>query len=269
MKIITPPIQNMTDAFSVKGKNVIVTGGNRGIGLGVARAFAQSGANVVILCRNKESGDKAAEEMRSYGVRSTCIQCDISKVESIRAAKAEVFKFYDTLDVLVNNAGVATNKFFLEDEDMSEWYRVLNTDLNGVATTIHEFAPAMRDAGKGGSIINISSIGGQFIGNAADHPNPPYFTAKAAVDHFTRYLAIEFGSYGIRVNVVAPGPTHSDLDADLPQAFLDHVSNDMPMHRFGEGIEIGAYCVFLASPAAAHVTGTICNCDGGLVCVGT
>ena len=78
----------------------------------------------------------------------------------------------------------------------------------------------MKEAGLGGSIINISSIGGEFIGNSREHPNPPYFTAKAAVHHFTRYLAVELGDYGITVNCVAPGMTHSDLDKDLPQSAL-------------------------------------------------
>ena len=263
---ITPPIPNMDGAFSVKGYNVVVTGGNRGIGLGIAQAFAQSGANVAILCRNKASGAEVAESLKQYGVRTTAVACDISDRESVKAAEKEVFEFFDHIDVLVNNAGVATNTFFLDDEDMKEWYRVINTNLNGVANMVHALAPHMRDWGKGGSIINISSIGGQHIGDARSHPNGPYFTSKAGLDMFTRYLAIELGDLGIRVNCVAPGPTHSDLDADLPPSALQEIAEDMPMHRFGEGIEIGAYCVFLASPAGCHVTGSICNHDGGMLC---
>lgn len=259
------PIENMQDAFSVKGFNVVVTGGNRGIGIGIAKAFAQSGANVVILCRNTASGEAAVAQLQQYGGKYACFGVDISDIESVKAAEKEVFAFFDHVDVLVNNAGVATNKYFLDDTDMQEWHKVINTNVNGVANMVYAFAPHMRDWGHGGSIINISSIGGQHIGDARSHPNGAYFTSKAALDMFTKYLAIELGDMGIRVNCIAPGPTHSDLDADLPASALQEIESDMPMHRFGEGIEIGAYCVFLASHAGCHITGSVCNHDGGMV----
>jgi NAD(P)-dependent dehydrogenase (short-subunit alcohol dehydrogenase family) len=266
--IMTPPISSMENAFSVKGKNVIVTGGNRGIGLGISTAFAQSGANVVILCRNAERGQTIADEFQKFGGRYACFRCEISDPDSVKAAVGQVYEFYDHVDVLVNNAGVATNVQFLKDEGLSEWHRVINTNLHGVANMIYAVAPRMREAGLGGRIINISSIGGQIIGDALDHPNSPYHASKAALDHFTRYMAIELGADGIRVNCIAPGPFHSDLDADLPESFKQHVAKDLPAHRFGEPIEIGAYCVFLASPAGSHVTGAICVHDGGMMCTG-
>ncbi len=260
------PITSMEGAFSVKGMNVVVTGGNRGIGKGIATAFAQSGANVAILCRNYEGGSKVAKELEQYGVRTTCVQVDIADIDSVKKAEEEVFRFFDHVDVLVNNAGVATTVPFLQDKDMAEWHRVLGVDLQGVANMIHRFAPHMVEARRGGCIINTSSVGGQRVGGGKDHPNPPYHTAKAGLDHFTRYLAVELGDAGIRVNCIAPGPFHSDLDADLPPSFLEQIDRDMPMHRFGEPIELGAYCVFLASPAARMVTGTVCVSDGGLMC---
>ncbi len=268
MAIKTTPITSMEGAFSVKGLNVVVTGGNGGIGQGICTAFAQSGANVVILCRNASKGQKVVEDLSQYGGKYACYACDISEIESVKNAEIQVFQFFDHLDVLVNNAGVATTIPFLDDEEMREWNRVLGTDLMGVANMIHRFAPHMRDYGKGGSIINISSIGGQCIGSAMDHPNPPYHAAKAALDHFSRYLSCELGEYGIRVNCVAPGPTHSELDADLPESFLKQVDHDMPMHRFGMPLEIGAYCVFLASPAGCQITGSVCVHDGGMMVVG-
>ena len=260
------PITSMEGAFSVKGMNVVVTGGNRGIGKGIATAFAQSGANVAILCRNQEGGAKVAKDLEQYGVRTTCIQVDIADMDSVKKAEEQVFAFFDHVDVLVNNAGVATNFPFLSEVGLSEWHRVLDTDLNGVANMVYRFAPHMVEAGKGGVIINTSSVGGQRVGGAKDHPNAPYHAAKAALDHFTRYLAVELGDAGIRVNCIAPGPFHSDLDADLPASFLEQIDRDMPMHRFGEPIELGAYCVFLASPAARMITGTVCVADGGLMC---
>lgn len=265
--IKTPPIPNMTGAFSVAGKNVVVTGGNRGIGLGIATAFAQSGANVVILCRNAASGEAAAAEFKQYGGKYACFACDISDIESVKAAAEQVFTFFDHVDVLVNNAGVASTTEFLSDENMSEWHRVINTNLHGVANVVHTIAPKMRDAGKGGSIINISSVGGQRVSNAKNHHNPPYNVAKAGLDMFTRYLAIDLGDYGIRVNAIAPGPTHSDLDKQLPPEMFETVEKNMPTHRFGEPIEIGALAVFLASPAGCQLTGTVMLHDGGLFCI--
>jgi NAD(P)-dependent dehydrogenase (short-subunit alcohol dehydrogenase family) len=266
---ITPPITSMKEAFSVKGMNVIVTGGNRGIGLGICTAFAQSGANLVILCRNIERGLQVAEDFHQYGGRYNCFKCDISDKESVDSAVEQVFSFFDHVDVLVNNAGIATNVEFLKDSKMGEWHRVIDTNLHGVANMIYAVAPRMREAGLGGRIINISSIGGQFIGDALSHPNSPYHASKAAVDQFTRYMAIELGADGIRVNCIAPGPFHSDLDADLPDSAEEFIEKESPCHRFGEPIEIGAYCVFLASPAGNHITGSICVHDGGLLCRGS
>ena len=264
---VSEPIKSMEEAYSVKGFNVVVTGGNRGIGKGMATAFAQSGANVAILCRNYEKGCEAAKELgEKYGVRTTCVQVDISDIESVRKAEKEVFEFFDHVDVLMNNAGVATTKPFLHEDGLSEWHRVLNTDLNGVANMVYCFAPHMVAAGRGGSIINTSSVGGQRTGGSKDHPNPPYCASKAGLDHFTRYLAVELGDAGIRVNAIAPGPFHSDLDADLPQSFIDSVYRDMPAHRFGEPIELGALAVYLSSPAGRMITGTVIVADGGLMC---
>lgn len=259
------PIENMANAFSVKGLNVVVTGGNRGIGLGISSAFAQSGANVAILCRNKESGNKAATELKEYGTTVFCEACDISSARSVKDAVSAVLKVFGNVDVLVNNAGVSTVSKFLEDKDLREWHRVIDTNLHGVANVLYETVPHMIKAGKGGSVINISSIGGQSLGGARNHPMSPYHASKAALDMFTKNMALEFGDYDIRVNAVAPGPTHSDLDKDLPAEAFEKIEKTMPMHRFAEPIEIGALCVFLSSPAGCQITGTVIVHDGGMV----
>ena len=263
---LTPPITSMNDAFSVKGKNVLVTGGNRGIGLGISTAFAQSGAHVIILCRDTQKGMEVVDSLEEYGGRYTCIYCDITDRQAVDDATEKIYSFFDHVDVLVNNAGVATNIEFLKDRDMSEWHRVINTDLHGAANMIYAIAPKMREADLGGRIINISSIGAQNIGDVFSHPNAPYNAAKAALDHFTRYLSVELGGDGIRVNCIAPGPFHSNLDKDLPETAKEFIREETPCHRFGEPIEIGAYCVFLSSPAGNHITGSICVHDGGLLC---
>jgi NAD(P)-dependent dehydrogenase (short-subunit alcohol dehydrogenase family) len=187
--------------------------------------------------------------------------------ESVKAAAIEVFKEFAQIDVLINNAGTSGVSEFLDDEDLAHWHRVMNVNLNGPAYVIHEFVPSMVKAGKGGSVINISSTGGQALGGAKTHPMASYHASKAALDMFTKNMAIEFGDYGIRVNAIAPGPTHSDLDRDLPPDAFEKFEKLMPMHRFAEPIEIGALCVFLSSRAGNHITGTVLVHDGGLLLI--
>ena len=263
------PITDMSGAFNVKGLNVVVTGGNRGIGLGITAAFMQSGANTAILCRNKNSGDTVAESMKQYGGQCFCVQCDVGDLLSVGNAVEEVYRIFDHVDVLVNNAGVATVGRFVDDVELREWRRVMNTNINGPAHVIYEIAPKMIKYGKGGSIINISSIAGTTVTDIRHHPKMPYHVAKAGLNILTQGLAVELGDYGIRVNAIAPGPTHSDLDKDLPPQAHEQIESSMPMHRFGEPIEIGALCVFLASPAGSQITGTITNHDGGLLVGGS
>jgi NAD(P)-dependent dehydrogenase (short-subunit alcohol dehydrogenase family) len=255
----------MADAFSVKGLNVIITGGNRGIGLGISTAFAQSGANVAILCRNKESGDTAAENLKEYGGKYFCVQCDTGSFDSVKKAIEKVYEVFSEVNVLVNNAGVSTVTKFVDDKDLGEWNRVIKTNLHGPANTIYEVVPRMIKAGKGGSIINISSIGGQSVGGTRHHPKASYHASKAGLEMLTKALAVELGDDGIRINVIEPGPTHSDLDKDLPPEAFKQIECTMPMHRFAEPIEIGALCVFLSTEAANQITGAIHVHDGGLV----
>ncbi len=262
-----PPIQSMTDAFSVKGLNVVITGGNRGIGAGIATAYAQSGANVVIVCRNKKNGDAKAKELEQYGGRFTCVACDVTDNEQVKAAADEIYRFCDHVDVLINNAGTDSPVQFLAPDGLSEFWRLIDADLIGPANMIHALAPKMCQAGLGGSIINISSTAAFTVGSARTMGGSGYCTGKAGLDTFTRHLAIVLGDYGIRVNGINPGPTHSGLDENLPADFKDMVDNMLPAHRFGEPIEIGALCLFLSSPAGSQIRGINCKHDGGLTLI--
>jgi len=267
MFIKNPPITDMSAAYDVKGKNVIVTGGNRGIGRGITQAFAEYGANVAILCRNHESGKQAVSELEKFGGKYIAVQCDQADFDSCKAAVAKVFEAFGNVDVLVNNAGVATTFPFLSENGLSEWHRIINTNLHGPANIIYEVAPKMIEAGKGGTIINITSVGGQRVSGSKSHHNAPYNASKAGIDIFSRYLAVVLGDYGIRVNSIAPGPIHSDLDKDLPPSFIEVIEQELPSHRFGEPIEVGALCVYMSSPSGAMVTGVNWAFDGGLMCV--
>jgi NAD(P)-dependent dehydrogenase (short-subunit alcohol dehydrogenase family) len=262
-----PPIQNMKDAFSVAGMNVVITGGGRGIGYGISTAYAQSGANVAILARNIDKAQKTVEELSAYGGNHFCVECDVTSLDSVKAATDAVYRKFGHVDVLVNNAGISLQSTLLKDKDLEKWHKVIDTDLHGPVNMIYCMAPKMIEAGRGGSIINISSIGSINCSNAKDQPMPPYFTAKAALNQFTRYMSVELGPHNIRINCIAPGMTHSDLDSGLAQSMLDLVSTKLPMGRFGEPIEIGALCIYLSSHAGCHVTGSIYVHDGGLLVV--
>ena len=267
-KIINPPITSMKDAFSVAGYNVVITGGNRGIGRGITQAFAECGANVAIMCRNVESAQAVCEELAPLGGTYLAIKCDMSNYDEVVAAKEEIAKTFDHVDVLVNNAGIDAHLSIFDDDRLMEFEKVMKVNLGGPTACSAVFGQWMIDEKRGGEIIMISSIGGEAIGNPRINPMPSYNTSKAAINHLTHHLAILLGDHGIRVNCIAPGLTHSGLDADLPPIVNDYVENDMPTHRFGEPIEIGALCVFLSSPAAVQMTGDVLRHDGGIMTVG-
>ena len=256
------PITSMKNAFDLTGKNTIITGGNRGIGLGIAQAMAEAGANIAILCRDIQKAEEALETLNAYGGKHECFSCDVSDMESVRKAVADVYTSYGSIDILVNNAGVATQGAFLDmDENLSEWYRVMNTDLNGAVHMTYEVGKRMRDGGNGGSIINITSLSGILVHK--ESPRSPYNASKAALNHFTHAMAVELGKYNIRVNAIAPGYIRAGFGANPPEEFVAFVKTQQPLARLGEAIEVGALAVFLASPAAGHLTGTIQIIDGG------
>ena len=258
------PITSMKNAFRLDGKNAVITGGNRGLGLGIGLAMAECGANIAILCRDRKKAEEALEQLKPYGGHYAAFDCDVCNLDSVRAAAAKVEEEFGNVDILVNNAGVTCVSELLDmDEKLTDWYNVLNTDLNGTVHMTYVFGKLMRDAGKGGAIINIAS-NAAFIVNKTQAMSP-YSSAKAAVCHFTHCMAVELGKYNIRVNAIAPGFTNSELSQYIPKDMFDYINNQMPLGRFGEPIEIGALAVFFASPAAAQITGTVQVIDGGYI----
>ncbi|MCQ2452573.1 MAG: SDR family oxidoreductase [Oscillospiraceae bacterium] len=263
MSLVKNPIESMEEAYCLKGKNAIVTGGNRGIGYGIASAFAQQGANVAIFCRNKESGEAAAAEFaEKYEGKFAFYQCDISSMEQCRNAVADMVHDFGGVDILVNNAGVAVAGEVLDmDEDLSDWFHCIDIDLNGAMRMCYVVGKYMRDAGKGGKVINITSNSGSIINKPMTFA--PYHAAKAALNHLTRDLAVEWGKYGINVNAIAPGYTFTDIAAKMPREPYEGRIEKVRMGPSGQTIELGALAVFLASEASNIVTGTIVTADGG------
>ncbi len=258
------PITNMKNAFDLTGKNAVITGGNRGLGFGIATAMAQVGANIAILCRDGKKAEEALAELSQYGGKYESFSCDVTDLESVRCAVGQVCDSFGHIDILVNNAGVScVNELLDMDDKLSDWYHVLNTDLNGTVHMTYEVGKRMRDAGLGGCIINVTS-NAAFIVNKTQAMSP-YSASKAAANHFTKCMAVELGKYNIRCNAIAPGFTNTELSRHIPPDMFDYINNQMPLGRFGEPIEIGALAVYLASPAAAQVTGTVQVIDGGYI----
>ena len=257
-----PFITSMKQAFDISGKTAIVTGGNGGIGLGIAKALAECGVNIAILCRNMDKAKNALEELKQFGGKYQAFSCDLLNPESVKEAVDGAIAAFGDIDILVNNSGVAAGGYILDqDRNLSDWHFVLNTDLTGMAQMTWEVGNRMRAAGKGGAIVNITSNAGAIVNKGLTIS--PYAVAKAGANHFTRCMAIELGQYDIRVNAIAPGFIHAGFGADPPPMMYDLVNEQQANKRLGEAIEIGATVVFLASPAAAMITGEVLTVDSG------
>ncbi len=220
---MSSPVGDLKNVMDVSGLNVIVTGGSGGIGGGISQAFAQRGANVAILDMDVEGGRAAAEDLGRFGGSHVFAECDVADRGSVRTAVDSVFAAFGHVDVLVNNAGISLVKAFLDmDDDLPEWHRVIDVDLHGPAYMIHAVVNRMRAAKRGGLVINISSTGGATCSGSKQMPLSGYSAAKAALNHMSREWAVEFAEYGVRVNCIMPGPTHSRLDAQLTPGHERH-----------------------------------------------
>jgi len=241
----------ITQAFaSLEGKTALVTGGSRGIGRAIAVELAQAGASVVLGYR---SGAEEAEEVaQETGGRA--IQADVSDADEARRLVEEA----GDLDVLVNNAGVTRDGLIARMPD-DDWRTVLETNLSGVFYTCRAVARAMMRR-RSGSIVNVSSIVGL-------HGNPGqtnYSASKAGIIGFTKALARELGSRGVRANVVAPGYVDTRLTDVLPDELKQAMLANTPLGRFGDPADVARAVRFLSSDAAAFITGEVLLVDGGL-----
>ncbi|MGB4863855.1 MAG: SDR family oxidoreductase [Tepidiformaceae bacterium] len=245
----------MSGLFSLEGKTAIVTGGSRGIGYAIARAFIDAGARVVITARNEEQLNQAAA---SLGANCIARRCDNGDPADI-AAMVEGVAALGPVDILVNNAGISPYFKKVEHVTPEEFDLVVGVNMRGTYFASVEAAKCMFDSG-GGTIINITSV----TGIVPVERQGVYAGSKAAIHQLTKTMALEWAGRGVRVNAIAPGWTATELTGDLLDSrHGEGLRADIPMGRVAVPEDIVGAAVWLASDASRYVTGTIVVVDGG------
>jgi 2-deoxy-D-gluconate 3-dehydrogenase len=241
--------------FDLGGKVAIVTGGNGGIGLGMARGLAAAGAKVVVAGRNAAKSAKAAKELGGIA-----IEVDVKSEESCRALVAQTVKQLGRLDILVNNAGINIRKQ-PQEYSMAEYHEVLNTNLTSAFQCSQLAYPEMKKAG-GGKIINIGSMMSIFGASFTS----PYATSKGGIVQMSRAMACAWAKDNIQVNCVLPGWIDTELTQGARkqvEGLHERVLGRTPAGRWGDPKDFAGVAVFLASPASDFLTGTAIPVDGG------
>jgi 2-dehydro-3-deoxy-D-gluconate 5-dehydrogenase len=246
--------------FDLTGRVAVITGGNTGIGLGIAKGLAEAGAAIVIAGRRAEKNLQAAKTLEAFNVRSAAVEVDVGKEESCRAMIERVVERLGRIDILVNNAGIAIRKQ-PEDYTLAEWNKVIDTNLTGTFLCARAAHPHMKKAG-GGKILNIGSMLSIFGASFA----APYAASKGGTVQMTKALACAWAKDNIQVNAILPGW----IDTQLTQAARQEVPGlnervlaRTPAGRWGEPDHFAGIAVFLASAASDFITGAAIPVDGG------
>jgi NAD(P)-dependent dehydrogenase (short-subunit alcohol dehydrogenase family) len=246
--------------FNLLGKKAFVTGASRGIGRACALALASAGADVAV--GSSPAGASLAEEVccqiRELGRRAEPYAFDVAMRGDVETMCGRIRDDFDAVDILVNNAGITRDRSF-KKMDRDSWDEVINTNLNSAFDITRQFIDAMAARGWG-RVINISSI----VGEVGNFGQANYAAAKAGLIGLTKTLALEYARKGVTVNAVAPGFIKTRMLADVPAMAMETVLKMIPVDRLGEPMEVGAGVLFLASPAAAYVTGHVLDINGGM-----
>lgn len=243
------------------GQTVLVIGGARGLGAGIAVALARAGAHVGITSRRQDAANRAAEALNvKLGSEQVIgVGLDVTRVQEMRKVLGDFAAQAGRLDVLVNSAGTAVTRRALELEE-SEWNSVLDTNLKGAFFASQAAAGVMKEQG-GGRVINIASVLGFVVRGSLS----PYSASKAALIHLTRSLAYEWARYSILVNAVAPGYVLTDMNREVlsQPAVMDRLISETPLRRLTSIEDVAGTVFYLCSPAATAMTGQTLAVDGG------
>jgi len=249
-------------SFDLAGRVAVVTGGNGGIGRGIALGFAEAGAAVAILGRNEEKTARVLAELKSTGVPSMAIVVDVTERAALEPAFRRIEAELGPVDILVNNAGIVSLSGGILQETPESWDGVIETQLNAVFL-LSKIAAGSMAKRKRGKIINIGSMYSYFGSGLI----PSYSAAKGAIIQLTKSMAIELAPHGIQVNALAPGWIETDMTAPVRceemKAMNDEIVTRTPAGRWGLPQEVAGPAIFLASAASDFVTGETIRVDGG------
>ena len=251
--------------FSLKSRVAVITGASSGLGRQMAKAFAEQGADLVLLARRIDKLEELKKELAALNVKIVPISCDVTKTEDIQNAVMRTIQSFDKVDILVNCAGASKDAGVLEISE-DDWNFTIDTDLTSVFKVTKAFANLMK-INNYGRIINISSIYG-LVGNTKI-PTIAYHSSKGGVINFTRAAAAELAKYNITVNCICPGYFNTELTSEVLNTpdFQEFAKTHVPMQRYGQDGELNAGAIFLASQEASYVTGIVLPIDGGYTCI--
>lgn len=245
----------------LEGKNAIVTGASRGIGMGIAQVFAQHGANVAFTYSSSEAPALALEkELSALGVKAKAYKSNAGSYGDSEKLVAQVLEdFGGTIDILVNNAGITKDNLLMRMGE-ADFDAVIETNLKSVFNMTKAVQRTMLKQ-RSGSIINMSSVVG-VKGNAGQ---ANYAASKAGMIGFTKSMALELGSRNIRCNAIAPGFIETEMTDKLDDKVVQGWRDGIPLKRGGAAVDVANACLFLASDLSAYITGQVLNVDGGML----
>jgi len=243
-----------------ENKTVLITGASRGIGRGIALAYAALGANVVVnYLKSKEKAQTLIKDIESLGAKGLAIQADVSQFEQAKTLVDTTIEHFGQIDVLINNSGITKDQLMLRmsEEDFDQ---VINVNLKGTWNMCKHITRHFLK-NKSGSIINISSVVA-LIGNPGQ---ANYVASKAGIVGLTKSLAKELGSRNIRVNCIAPGFIETEMTANLSDEVKEYYLSQIPLKKLGKPEDIANLCTFLSSEKAQYITGQVISVNGGMV----
>ena len=244
----------------LKGKNVIITGGSRGIGKGIAEKFAQNGANIAFTCiEMSDESIELSKNLEKLGVKAKAYVSDAADFEAAQKLADDVINDFGSIDVLVNNAGITKDNLLMRMSE-ADFETVMKVNMNSVFNnTKAVLRPMLKQ--RSGSIINLSSV----VGVKGNPGQSNYSASKAAIIGFTKSIALELGSRNIRCNAIAPGFIETEMTKALNDDQVNDWADNIPLKRTGQVDDIANTSLFLASDMSAYVTGQVINVCGGML----